>query len=870
MRGAGDARAADHRSRIRMAWQATLGTTMLCIAVSAIAMADSARFSITAQPLSSALKTFADQANMQLLYKSSEVSGITGNAVSGELDKRVALELLLKNTGLAAVYSSDTAATIRPISTKAQIPSTRLKTYSDDSSNQEGKTSSSSTFRLAQTAPGPTASAAAVEAPNAAQYSAQLGEIIVTAQKREERLQDVPVPVTAISAHDLIESNQLRLQDYYSLVPGFSVAPGISSSYQLLSIRGITTGSGTNPTVGVTIDDAPIGSSTFLGGGSYVPDIDPSDLSRVEVLRGPQGTLYGASSLGGLLKFVTVDPSTDAVRGSVQAGTSTVYNGAELGYNVRASVNLPISDSLAIRASGFTHQDPGYIDNPVLHVDGVNEQHVSGGRLSALWRPSDTFSMKLSALYQDTKGDGANEVNKSVNGYVGPALGDLQQNYIRGVGGYERKVQDYSANVTAKLGAFDLTAVTAYNVNSFADSSDLSYFYGSYTQPIYGVAGVAIPENSKTDKFSQEIRFSTPIGTKFEWLFGGFYTHEGSDYNQYVLAANPTTGAIAGQYGQYTGPTTYQEYAGFTDFTYHVTPRFDIQLGARDSEITQTYSTSESGFGLPAPFVQPEVESKSNAFTYLVTPQLRISPDLMVYARLASGYRAAGPNLVSGDGIPAKYDPDKTKNYEIGAKGDFLEHTISFDASVYYIDWKDIQLSLFANGNGYVANGSRAKSQGVELSVDYRPWPGLTIGAWVVWDDAELTQDLPPTSTVYGVSGNRLPYISRFSGALSVQQDFPISDQATAFAGGTFSYVGDRLAEFTAPPPTVPPRQDLPAYAKTDLRAGLRYNPWEVSLYVNNITDRRGLLSGGMPNFPPWAFVVLQPRTVGLSLTRTF
>jgi outer membrane receptor protein involved in Fe transport len=837
-------------------------------------------FNLPQQALADSLRAIGHQTSINILFDPRSVEKLTAPAVHGQLSASQAVNRILAGTNLAVEQTEANTLLVEPKdkAAKAQAAATNDPPDEErgDSRKEAGKNSSQD-FRVAQVDQGKNSTISSVanqrsnsqDNPNGSPNG--LSEIIVTAQKRSERIQDVPVPVTALSADALLSNDQVRLQDYYTQVPGLSVAPGISSSYQLLSIRGITTGSGTNPTVGVTVDDAPTGSSTFLGGGSYVPDIDPSDLARVEVLRGPQGTLYGASSLGGLLKFVTVDPSTDGVSGRVQAGTSDVHNGAELGYNFRGSINVPLSDTVAIRATGFTHQDPGYIDNPVLHINGINEEHVSGGRLSALWRPSDAFSLKVGALYQDTKGDGANEVNAAVNGYAGAALGDLQQNYIRGVGGYERKVQAYTANLNGKLGSFDVVAISAYNINSFADSSDLSYFYGPYTEPVFGVGGVAIPENSKTDKFTQEIRLSTSFGTKIDWLFGGFYTHEDSKYNQYVLATNPATGAVAGQYGQYSGPTTYQEYAAFTDVTYHFTDRFDVQVGGRESAIKQTYSTTETGFGLTAPFVQPEVESTANAFTYLVTPSLKISPNLMIYARLASGYRAGGPNLVSGAGVPSKYDPDKTKNYEIGFKGDVLNHALSFDASVYYIDWKDIQLSLFANGNGFVANGSRAKSQGVEFSVESKPLPGLTINAWVALEDAKLTQDLPPTSTVYGASGDRLPYTPRFSGNVSLQQDFPITKDVTGFVGGAVSYVGDRIAEFTAAsPPAIPPRQDLPAYARTDLRAGTKYESWTVNLFVNNVTDRRGLLAGGLANYPPWAFVVIQPRTAGVSVSKTF
>src|SRR5262249_38528439 len=159
-----------------------------------------------------------------------------------------------------------------------------------------------------------------------------------------------------------------------------------------------------------------------------VPDIDPGDLARVEVLRGPQGTLYGADSMGGLIKFVTVDPSTDKVSGRLQVGTDTVQNGNGLGYNARGSVNLPVSDSLAVRMSGFTHHDPGYIDNPVYGQKGVNQQRTDGGHIAALWRASDAVSVRLSALCQSAESDGSDVVQAL------PGSAALQQAFLPGTG----------------------------------------------------------------------------------------------------------------------------------------------------------------------------------------------------------------------------------------------------------------------------------------------------------------------------------------------------------------------------------------------------------------------------------------------------
>jgi iron complex outermembrane recepter protein len=827
---------------------------------------------IPAEGLGPALNALAKDRNFQIVYVTEEIANVRTEGAVGEFTTEEALKRLLTGTGLTYRYLDDKTVTIGS-ATAPQLRGARSKAESsgsseDSNANQEGKKSSSGGFRVAQVDQGKGSSATSVgnqtsnSKENSSGPSTGLAEIIVTAQKREERLQEVPVPVTVVSARALLDSNQVKLQDYYTQIPGLSIT--IAPQSQILSIRGITTGDATfsRPTVGITIDDIPYGSAV----GQTVPDFDPGDLARIEVLRGPQGTLYGASSMGGLLKFVTVDPSTEGLSGRVEAGTSSVHNGAELGYTFRGSVNLPLSDTLAIRASAFTRQDPGYIDNPILRIDGINKDHASGAYLAALWRPSDTVSVKLSALFQETKSDGTSDVTPM------PGLGDLQQNFIAGVGSYDRKVQAYSMVLKDKFGNFNLEALSGFSANSISDSWDFSSTIGGLNQFLFGVPGSPLFDNTRTSKFTQEFRLSGPIGRKLDGLLGAFYDHDSTPYSQTILATNPTSGAVVGKLAYVSFPTTYTEYAAFGDVTYHVTDQFDIQIGGRESKIEQTADHLSIGpyvnivLQQTSPYTAPEERATSNTFTYLLTPRFKISPDLMVYARLASGYRPGGTNGIS-IGVPPDYQPDKTKNYEVGAKGDFLDHTLSLDASVFYIDWKNIQLGLVnpATGFAYTGNASAAKSQGVEWSVESRPITGLTIAAWVVWNDAVLKEGFPPNANgINGVAGDRLPFTSRFSGNASLNQEFSFSDRVIGFVGGALAYVGNREDRFT----NSPQRQNLPAYTRTDLRAGLRYDSWTANFYVNNVADRRGLISTGTN--APSDFYYIQPRTVGLSLSRTF
>jgi iron complex outermembrane recepter protein len=835
----------------------------------------SVRLHIDSQPLPQALTALATQTGVQLVYHAEDISaGVISPAVSGSYTPDKALTKILDSSGLSFYHVNSNTIAIR--TARADTASTNagagsIETGGDDRPNQGGAT-----------APVRVAAADESTADSGGRKSAQtpLAEVVVTAEKREERLQDVPVPVTAISSDTLIQQNDLRLEDYYAKVPGLSLTTS-DFGWPLLAIRGLTTGGYTNPTVAVTVDDVPYGSSSALANGEEVPDLDPSDLARVEVLRGPQGTLYGASSLGGLLKFVTVDPSTDRVFGNVQGGVSSVQNGAEAGYSFRGAVNLPISDTLAVRASGFARRDPGYVDNALTGQDGVNRLHADGGRLSALWRPSQDLTLKLSALVQHSDASGSPNVD------VGTGLGDLQQSRVEGAGSNSKTLQAYSATLTAQLGAVQLTSVTGYNVETYHDSLDDSYYLGTYVQngvPGTGfngfgtaVSGALSDEHVKTERFTQELRLSGSLMEHLDWLIGGFYDHESSQYAQDILAAVPVSGTVVGTFAQIPTPLTFKEYAVFADLTYHFTDRFDVQFGGRESENRQSVTETISGpydeafLGVPSPVIYPKVDSSANAFTYLVTPRFKISPDLMVYARLASGYRPGGPNYNVG-GVPLEYGPDKTENYEIGLKGEAFDRILSFDSSVYYIDWKNIQLDLenLTTGQTYYANGSRAKSQGVELSVDVRPLRGLTMSTWVTWNDAELTQDLPPASTVYGAAGDRLPYSSRFSGNFSVDEEFALTTDLTGFVGGSESYVGDREGIFTGLPGVPAPRQSFPAYAKTDLRAGLKYASWHWNLFVTNVADRRGVLGGGIGAVPPYSFIYIQPRLVGMSVEKTF
>ncbi len=746
----------------------------------------------------------------------------------------------------------------------------------------------------AQTAPAVDPTAPAAQSPSTGQAApasapASAEVVVVTAEKRTERLQDTPVPVTALNTTQLSEDNQVRLSDYFDKVPGLSIQSEGNGQTNII-LRGIASARQANPTVGVSINDVPFGSSTVLGEGDVLaPDLDPADLSRIEVLRGPQGTLYGASSLGGLIKYVTADPSTRALFGRVETDLDGT-DGGGIGYGVRGGVNVPLGDTVAVRVSGFSRQTPGYNDNVVNGDRNVNFVNAQGGDVSLLWAPSPDLSFRLGAILQDTKGKGFDGVTTTVDQQ--PVFGDLRQDVVPGSGRFDSLVQLYSGEVRAHLGRTDLTTVTGYGLTDYAAYLN----FPQYDDVVAAIAdpsttlGAELEDRFQTRKFTQEVRLaSSPgefrvLGHRIDWLVGAFYDNETTPGTQAVLGADALTGRLAGNALNIEFPSTYEEIAGFGDVTLYVTPRFQIQGGLRYAYNNQTYRERDDyapALGVPVPQFFSST-SYDSPVTFLVTPSYRLPsdapfPDALLYARIASGYRPGGPNadIVPGLGTPTSYRADTTVNYELGAKGSLLDRRLSYDVSLYDIEWSDIQIQLTDPVTQFIyfANALSARSTGAEFSLGYRPTPALRITANGSYDVAELTQAIPAGSGV-GHAGSPLPYSPRFGGSLSLERDVRVSRNWTATVGGTLSYVGRRFETFASSAGNL--RPTLPDYERLDLHLAAHDDHWTVTLFANNVANSRGVLStvsraGSVATATGlYDTVYIQPLTVGLSVVRSF
>ena len=706
--------------------------------------------------------------------------------------------------------------------------------------------------------------------------ASDLPAVVVTANKRTEKLQDVPMAVSAVSGDDLKRAGANSFADYATQVPGLNLISTSEGQTQLV-LRGITSGSGqANSTVSTYINDAPYGSSTvYAGGGLLTPDLDPADLERIEVLRGPQGTLYGANSLGGLVKFVTAKPDATRVFGYLSTGYSGVKGGGS-GFNERAMFNLPlIADTLALRINAYDRKDPGYIDNVFTGKSDVNEATVRGGRAEMLWTPSGKVSVSLSALAQNLNSDGLANTGVDVDPLtLKPLYGYQEQSRAAGTGLFKIKYRLYDASVNADFGWAKLVSSSSYSTQKVNTDQDVTAAYGPVLNPSFGTdnGGYSITDPITLGKFTQDLRLQSPEDQTLEWRVGVFYTRESTTNQQLVNGFDASTGAPLDLPPLGTidvGPGVFKEWAGYADLTWHVTSQLSVLVGGRYSKDKTTFT--QTGSGLLVGDIGFTTQSKDSPTTFLFNPSFKFNDDVMAYIRVASGFRPGGPNVgvPPGLGAPVSFGPDKLTSYELGFKATMLDRRMSFDADVFYIDWSHIQLTSTAGGFSFLGNGGKAKSQGVEASWKYAPVHGLVLSANTSYTDAALTADTPPG--LFGYDGDRLPWVPKWNATVGLDYDFPLGGGWSGSAGATYNYVGSRKTDFL---PVPGPRLTAPSYHGIDVHAGSYYGSWSLQAYVKNLTNQRGITSLTSetidPQGSPFAASYVPPRTVGVNVTYDF
>ena len=720
-------------------------------------------------------------------------------------------------------------------------------------------------------------SASAQSVPQAAEAN-QAGEIIVTAQKREQMLIDVPQSVSVVGG-DALERNQaFNFQDYAKLIPGLQISQSNPGEARIV-LRGINTG-GVAATVATYIDETPFGSSSGqVNAAILAGELDTFDVARVEVLRGPQGTLYGASSLSGVVKFVTTAPRFDKFEAKGRASAETV-KGGDMSYLGSALINVPIADNAAIRASGFYRTYGGFIDSTGLAGSDVqkniNDSKSYGGRVSGLFEPIETLSVRLTAILQNLNSDGANVVESDPTSLSTAGRGLTHSQYVPEYTNIRYRL--YNGVADLDLGFATLTSSTSYSTLKASLRDDQTVFYGSalgvYSDAAGPLVDIGIVQQTNVERFTQEVRLASPESTFFEWLVGGYYNHEKGAIIQRLDVYDRGTFAISPLLPQlFDGATTskYKEYAAFANGTMHFGPQFDLTFGGRYSHNSQY--ADQFGTGLLAP---PALNStsKENVFTWSVAPKFKVSDTGAIYARVAKGFRPGGPNIVP-PGAPTDiktYDSDSLISYEVGIKAETSDRSFGIDIAAFHIDWKDIQLYAVINNFGVNANGGKASSDGVEFTATMRPTRGWDLSVNGAYTKAKLREDTDPA--IGGRDGDRLPFSPKYAISINSDYSWSVGGDAKASLGGSLRFLGDQQGPYSPGFLAANGRQfNVPSYTVVDLRGGVDFGRFTLEVYAKNLLDSEGKTSVvGEGNFPFGAVGtgIIRPRTFGVTLGAGF
>ncbi len=718
-----------------------------------------------------------------------------------------------------------------------------------------------------------TAPAAGASAPAPAASSSELAQVVyVTASRRREPAREVPMQVDRLSTEALEQAGAKSLVDYLGDQPGLDVKTNGGAGTGAVSIRGVSTGDQTIPTVGVYIDDVAFGSSSaFAAASTTALDMALLDLNHIEVLRGPQGTLYGAGAMGGVVKYVTNEPDTTELSGKAALGVSATRGGG-VGNTVNGVVNVPLkADVAALRVAAFRDHEGGYID--VLGAaagKNTNSGDTTGGRIALLVEPSAHFHIRATALTQD--------IQRRNSDYVGydpvtgkPLNGPSDREEVMREP-YSMRTSLGSVDLEYDFGTARLNSITSVQRTRLTLTHDLSAVYAPLIARFFGFTPGTVGEDVNADvhKATQEFRLTSAAGGQIEWLAGLFYDRETAVQKQHVFDTVADGPSPFPDLALLNLGSSYQEIAAYGDVTWNATSRLALTAGARVAQNKQSFTQDASG-PLAGGSLLP-AHSKETPKTWLATARYALTPASNVYVRAASGYRPGGPNAVLDDpatGLPTApptFAHDSLWSYEAGYKADLFDNALSIESALYDIRWHNIQQVYSVNGNGVVVNAGKAEIQGVEFRATWRPNARWSVTGHLSTIDGRLKQDAPGL----GTSGQRLPNSPGLAASLGTRASFDLTGHA-GYLGLSERYAGERNAGFDGS--GTAPNYKMPAYWLTDLQGGVDFGRVALALYVRNVFDRHAQIGASTSELAlggPVQVVPTRPRTLGMTLTTSF
>lgn len=665
-------------------------------------------------------------------------------------------------------------------------------------------------------------------------------EIVVTASKQgAQSLIDVPLAIQAFSGDQLEQRAIRETTDLISAIPGASSGEQVGSVLKTITLRGVGAAGGVGDSpIGYYIDNVPFSVPNF----PLAPPLRFVDIERVEVLRGPQGTLYGQGSAGGTIIYHTRDPNLTTLEARGEASLGTTADASDLNYGVSGAISVPIvQGKLAIRISGGYDKRAGYVDvyaatpttGPLTEKD-ANDITNKDIRAVLLWKPIDDLSVRVQAAHWEP----SQHYTQSIN-----SLNPPQKFFSGTTRGYEK-------------GNFDLYSLAVdYDAGPVAISSSTSYLDANFsylTGQSFGFLGTGSLFNGyDANSFAQEVQIRSNGDSPLRWLVGGFYQNAKAVFS---FDANLTAFVISG-----FNDTRTKNYSAFGEISYDlfggkVVPLVGVRYYKDNRRFVADSILTGSGSG----------QTKPDKVTWRANVSFFPTDNLTAFATVSTGFRAGitqtpfQASLIELSGIPGStaLDPDSLTNYEAGLKARLAGGSIQLGVNVYRIDFKDLQFGLAPFGVAAFANVGSAKTTGVDLELRWRtPIDGLNIGAIANWNDSEFGDVFPPvTASLPNIArGERLSNTAEYNYRLDADFERPIGDNLRFFWNGSAARTGSRIMSdgYVVAP-----------FSMYNSSLGIRTDRWEVSLFGENLADERG------PNFvrASLSFAGPTPRTFGLRL----
>ncbi len=826
----------------------------LAIAISAASLLGSSgafsdemaqRYSIEIQQLDTALKTFAEQTNMQVIYPPELVTSLQTKGVTGKYQPKQALKMLLAGTDLDYEFASDKLIVISERNdSQSDSPQQNNSPRKIDKSNREQR----------------------------------IEEIIITATKRSESIQDVPMSITAIDDQEMDRRGFSGMDDYLRLLPGVNIIDqGVG--FNTIIMRGVSTRPNyesliNGSTVGIYFSEIPIAKSEAYGN----VDLKLVDMERIEVLRGPQGTLFGSGSMGGTIRNIPKAPNLQEFEGSVEAEYSNTSVNGSNNYNIQGVINIPlIQDELAIRGVIYQYENSGHVKNlagedpdiiasansigmPERAINSISgDSKYTGARLSALWRPRDEMDLTFNYIRQKSESIGitGGYINLDIGEYANAKLhpGDLV-----GDEGLRHETDIFNFVVE-----YDFSWAKLISSSTYIDELNASTDSWSPTW--------SLKFDFRPEQFTQEIRLASQFDGAFQFIAGLYY--DDTETIRDGVHLNPVPGAEQ-LLGFYYLTTKVDQKAFFGELSYDLTDQLNLTVGARAFSYERVDDDVAGGplFGSATGTYRATDESGA---TYKLDITYTPNEDSLVYAKWSEGFRLGRGHLqppedlcdVDKDGlfdgtnasiIQKPIESDSLDNYELGGKFSFLDSRWTINAALFRINWDGIPLAVASPtqcGFFIYANAGGAISEGVELESSLYLTDAFRINIGTSYVNAELSTDAP---SLGGKKGNRLPGSPRFKFNLGLQYDFDVAGHSS-FISSDYAYIGDfynSVQESAA--------SEAGNYHQVNMKAGTSFDNLAVSVFVKNLTNDNSFTLA----FARSAVLRLRPRTIGINVKYLF